>query len=110
MGVKCVPEGFQLRPQFQVVIDFAIEYDDRVAIARGDRLIARSQIENLQPGGAEGAQAGGENSLLVWSAMSEGRSGCANPVRIATPAFLGKANNATQSGNTSGKVKDFTNL
>jgi hypothetical protein len=38
--------------------------------------------------------------------MSKGRSGCANPVRIATPALLGKANNATQSGNTSGKVKE----
>jgi hypothetical protein len=108
--VKLVAEGFQLRPQFQVVIDFAIEYDDRIAIARGDRLIARRQIEDLQPGCAEGAQAGGENSLLVWSAMSEGRSGCANPIRIATPAFLGKANNATQRDNTSGKVKDFTNL
>jgi hypothetical protein len=73
-------------------------------------LTACSQIEDLQPGCSEGAQAGRENSLLVWSAMRKGRSGCANPVRIAIPAFLGKANNATQSANTSGKVKDFTNL
>jgi hypothetical protein len=71
-------------------------------------LIACSQIEDLQPGRPERAQAGGEYSLLIWSAMCKGRSGCANPVRIATPAFLGKANNATQSGNTSGKVNDFT--
>jgi hypothetical protein len=110
MGAKPIAQGLELRPQFQVVIDFSIEYDHRVPVARGDRLIARSQIEDLQPGCAEGAQAGGENSLLVWSAMSEGRSGCANPIRIATPAFLGKANNATQSANTSGKAKEFTNL
>ena len=75
-----------------------------------DRLIAGSQIEDLQPGRAQGAQPGGENSLLVWSAMGQGRGGRANPIRIGSPAFLGKSNNATQSGNTSGKVKEFTNL
>ena len=32
MGMKLVAESFQFRPQFQMVIDFAVEDDDGVAI------------------------------------------------------------------------------
>src|ERR1700722_13302539 len=84
-----------------MVVDFPIEYDDGVVIAGGHGLIARGQVENLQAGGSEGAQAGGKYSLLVWPSMGQGRSCCANPIRIGSPAFLGKASNATQTGNTS---------
>ncbi len=69
MGMKLVAECFELRPQLQMVVNFAVEYNDRVAIARGHWLIAGSQIENLQTRRAQGAQPRGENALLVWSAM-----------------------------------------
>ena len=104
MRVKPVAECFELRPQLQMVVDFAVEYNDRVAIARGHWLIARSQVENLQSGRAQGAQPGGENPLLIWSAMGQGRGRRTNPIRIGSPAFLGKAGNAAQSGSTSAFV------
>src|ERR1700677_3955188 len=109
MGKKLVAESFQLRAEFKVVIDFSIEHDDRVAIARSDRLIACSQIENLQASGAHTTQARGEDSLLVRSSMGQGRGSGADPVGIRSPALLGKAGNATQIGSTSRKAKPFSN-
>src|ERR1700677_4689462 len=38
--MKTVAKSFQLRPQFKMVVDFTVEYDDSVAVARGDGLIA----------------------------------------------------------------------
>ena len=55
MSMKLVAKCLELGPQLQVIVNFAVEYDDRVAIARGHWLIARSQIENLQSGRAQGA-------------------------------------------------------
>src|ERR1700677_1144545 len=37
---KAVAKSFQLRPQFKMVVDFAVEYDDSVAVTRGYGLIA----------------------------------------------------------------------
>jgi hypothetical protein len=58
MGMKLIAERFQLRPKFKMVIDFPVEDNHGVAIARSNGLIARSEIENLQSGCAQGAQAG----------------------------------------------------
>jgi hypothetical protein len=110
MSTEHVAQSFQLRPQFKMVIDFSVEYDDCVAIARSDWLISGSQIEDLQAGCAQRAQAGGEDTLLVRSSMGQGRGSGANPFGIRSPAFLGKAGNATQIGNTSRKAKPFSNF
>ena len=71
MSLEAVAQSFQLAPDFEMVIDFAIEDDDRIAIFGKDRLVAVGEIDNLQPGGAQGTALGTENSLLIRAAMNK---------------------------------------
>ena len=99
MGMETVAKAFEFPTQLEVVIDFAVEDDDGIAITREERLVARSEVENLQSGCAHRTQARVENSLLVGSAMRQGSGGGANPIRIGGPALLCKASNAAQRQN-----------
>src|SRR5580658_249186 len=87
---------FQLGAQFQVIVDFAVEDDKGVAIGRKDWLVAALEVNNFQAGGAERADFGLEDTLLVRSAMDQGRRGAPDAVRIGRPIFMGEAGDATQ--------------
>src|SRR5208282_1497418 len=90
-------ERFEFGAQFQVIVDFAVEDDYGVAIRRKDGLVAAFEVNNFQAGGAEGADFGLENALLVRAAMDEGRRGAPDAVRIRRPIFMGETSDTAQS-------------
>ena len=65
----------QLRSQFRVVVDFAVEGDDRVAILRNDGLIAAVEVDDLQPRGAQRNGLRFKDALLVGPAMNDRLNG-----------------------------------
>ena len=73
-------ERFQFGAQFQVIVDFTVEDDNGVAVGRKDRLVAAFQVNNFQARGAQGADFGLEDTLLVRAAMDEGRRGAPDAV------------------------------
>ena len=56
-------------PQFPMVVDLAVEDDDRVAIVADDRLIAAVEVDDLEAHGAQRRLAAFEDALLVGTAM-----------------------------------------
>ncbi len=49
-------EFFQFAAQFLVVIHLAVEHDGYIAILGEDRLVAQTEVYNLEPSRAHGAQ------------------------------------------------------
>ena len=87
---------FQFRAQFHMVVDFAVEDDHGVAVRRYDRLVARVEIDDLQPRGAERYQVGLEDALLVGAAMKDRSNGAPDPLRTRNPALMCKADDSAQ--------------
>ncbi len=87
-------EPFQFAAQFQVVIDFAIEYDRGVAVRRGHRLIAQRQIDDLQPGRGQRHVRCFEYGLTVGSAVDERGGRAANAAGVRPERSMGKSRNA----------------
>ena len=100
VAVETVAQRFQLLAQLQMVVDFAVEDDDGVAVVGLDGLVAACQIDDLQAGRAQRAEIGTEDALLVGSAMGEGGGGGLNAVRTGRPVLMGKSDNATQNAET----------
>ena len=89
-------EVFQFGAQLEVIVDFTVEDDCGVAIWRKDGLVAALEVNNFQARGAEGADFGLEDALLVRAAMDEGRRGAPDAVRIGRPIFMGETGDAAQ--------------
>ena len=53
MGVKTMAERFEFAAHFEVVINFAIEDDYRVAVFGLNRLISPGEIDDFEPSGAK---------------------------------------------------------
>ena len=97
VGVKAMAERFQFAPQFQVVIDLAVEHDGDIGIVRQNRLVAVTEVDNLEPRRAHRAQARLEHTLLVRAAMNQ-RGRCApNAIGIRHPIFVGESNDSTHA-------------
>ena len=79
-----------------MIIDFTVEDDNGVTIRREDGLVAAFEVNNFQAGGAEGADFGAEDALLVWAAMDEGRRGAPDAVWIGRPIFMCETGDAAQ--------------
>src|ERR1035441_7122692 len=94
--VKSMAQLVQLGTHFEVVVDFPVEHDDRVAIFRRDGLIAVLEIDNFQACGAHRADRGLVNTKLVRSPVDQGRGGVPNAVRRWRPMFMSKTDNAAQ--------------
>ena len=58
-----MPQPFQLRANFQVIVDLPVERDRRIAVFCGDRLVAARQIDNRQADRAQRRYAALENAL-----------------------------------------------
>ena len=70
-----------------MVVDFAVEDDDGIAIVRKDGLIAGREVNNLEPGCAQRAIGRAKDSLLIRSAMKQGTGGLANALWAGIPRF-----------------------
>src|SRR5580698_9862640 len=79
-----------------MIIDLTVEDDNGVTIRREDGLVAAFEVNNFQAGGAEGADFGAEDALLVWAAMNEGRRGAPDAVWIGRPIFMCETGDAAQ--------------
>ncbi len=53
-----MPQLLELGADLQVVVNFAVEDDDGIAIGRLDGLVAAGYVQNRQPGSAKRAQGG----------------------------------------------------
>ena len=87
---------FQFAPQFEMVVDFAVEDDGDVAIIRQDWLVAGTEVDNLEPSRAHRAEARFEDALLVRPAMNQSGRGATNALGIRYPMFVGESNDSTQ--------------
>ncbi len=94
--VKLMTQLFQLSADFEVIVDFPIEHDDRIAVFRRNGLIAVLEIENFQARRAQRADRGLVDALLVGPAVNQGGGGVPNTIRRWRPIFMSKTNNATQ--------------
>ena len=89
-------ERFQFGAQFRMIVDFAIEDDYGVAVWREDGLVAAFEVNNFQAGGAERADFGAEDALLVRATMDEGRRGAPDAVWIGRPISMCETGDAAQ--------------
>jgi hypothetical protein len=96
MSVKFVAARFESFANFEVVINFAVEDDDRVAVSGVNRLIPTGQINNFQTGGAKIALAGFVNALLIGAAMNQRRSRLSNTLRFGEPTLRCESEYAAQ--------------
>ena len=91
--VEVVAQLLQFGANFQVVINFAVEDDDGVAIRRLNWLVAAGYVENCQTGSAQRAVGGLVHTLLVWSAMDQRGRGFGDPFRTPEPILMCKSYN-----------------
>jgi hypothetical protein len=68
-GVEAVAARFEFRAHFQMVVNFAVEDDDGIAIRGENRLVAGIEVDDFQAGGAERDEVSLEHTLLVGAAM-----------------------------------------
>ena len=87
---------FQFSPQFQVVVDFAIEHDGDVAIFRENGLVTGTEIDNFEPGRSERAEARLKHTLLVGAAVKQCRGRIPNAIGLRRPMFVGEADDSAQ--------------
>ena len=87
---------FESLANFEVVIDFAVEDDDGVAILGVDWLIAAGQIDDLETRCTEIAVARLVNTLLIGSAMKQRRSRLPNALRFGKPTLRCESDYAAQ--------------
>jgi hypothetical protein len=105
--LKAMTARFEFSAKFQMVVNFAVEDDNGIAVFREDRLITFGKIQNLQPCGAEMTARRPVYALLVGAAMEQSRSRCPNALRIGAPILRGEANYATQIPAPRGTVPLF---
>src|SRR5580658_3826968 len=89
-------ERFQFGAQFQVIVDFAVEDDYGIATRRKDGLVAAFEVNNFQSGGAQGANFGAEDALLIRAAMNEGRRSAPDTIWIGRPIFMRETGDTAQ--------------
>ncbi len=94
--MKAMAQLVQFGAHFEVIVDFPIEHDDRVAVFGRDGLIAVLEIKDFQARGAQRAYLGFINTKLVWSAVDQGGGGIPNAIRRWRPIFMSESDNAAQ--------------
>jgi hypothetical protein len=96
VGLKEVPEQFELPADLKVIIDFAIEDNYGVAILGKNGLIPGREIDNLETGCTERAGSRLKHSLLVRAAMNKGIRRAPYALLIRAPGSSCESNNAAQ--------------
>jgi hypothetical protein len=94
---EAVAKGFEFAADLKMIVDLPVKDDAAVTVARMDRLVARVQVDNLQPGCTHREKAGREDSLLVRTTMKQRVRGFTNATRGWRPVFMCEADNSAQS-------------
>ena len=96
VGVEAMAECLQFAPQFHVVVNFAVEHNGDIAVVRDNRLVAATEVNDLEPRRAHRAHARLKHSLLVRPTMNQ-RGGCVlNAIGIRHPTLMGETDDSTQ--------------
>src|SRR5262245_56365229 len=77
-----------------MVVDFAIEDDDGIAVLADHRLVARKEIDDPQADGAKRNVCCFVDSLRVWSTMHQRPGGVANVVCVGDSIDVSETGNA----------------
>ena len=92
---------FQLRAQLEMIVNFAVEDNSGMAVIGEDGLIARGQVQNLQPRGAERKNRCLVDALLVWTAMHNRCRSRTDSLRRRDPVLMRESGDAAQRPNLS---------
>jgi hypothetical protein len=65
-----------------VVVYLSIEHDGDIGIFGENRLVAVTEVYNLEPRRAHRTEAGLEHTLLIWSTMNQCGYGVPNAIGI----------------------------
>src|SRR6185503_15141413 len=99
---EAMAAGFQLRTQFDVVENLAVEDDPKRAILVADRLLAGAEIDNAQPGVAQAGKAVEINAKLIRTAMTDHRqhpaeAGLLNRIGLGETDYAHNATHQTRA-------------
>ena len=90
-------------PEFGEIIDFAIEYDDGLAVCGSDWLVAGIEVDDLEPHCTKRDGRILESTLLVGTPVSDGFRDGSNTARLGMRAKVRKACNAAHPSSFAGK-------
>ncbi len=90
-GVKPVPELFELATQIGVIVDFAVEGDNRVAVVAPHRLRAAFEVDDAKTDRSQGDVIGFEDALLVRPPVNERTGHALNQLGYRGTASVGKS-------------------
>ena len=79
-----------------MVVDLAIEHDSDVAIFGENGLVSGTEIDNLEPGCPQRADARLKYALLVGATMKQCRGRIPNTIGIRRPMFVGETDDSAQ--------------
>ena len=99
-------ESFQFGSQFPMVVDLAIEDDGHVAIFRENGLVPGTEIDNLEPGRSERAEARLKHTLLVRATVKQCGGRIPNAIGIRCPMFVGETDDSAQVPCTPSKSRN----
>src|SRR5260370_13718334 len=95
-GAEVVAVLIQVAAQFRMVVDFAVEDDDRIAVIGNDGLVAGFQVNNLETRGAERYEIRFKDALLVRPTVNEGIRRGLNAASSRLVILLSEACDSTQ--------------
>ena len=72
IGAEAVPLGYEVAPQFLIVVNLAVEDDPNGAILIRNRLVTSVQIDDAEAAHPDGASALDPDTFIVWTAMNNG--------------------------------------
>ena len=90
-------QALQLRAQFEVIVDFAVEDDAPFAVILEDRLVTALQVNDLQSRGAARERFRRKGSLLVRAAMVQRGHRLVDASFGGFSVFMGEAGNSAQA-------------
>ena len=88
MRVEAMPELFQFFPDFDVIVDLAVESDSEIAVFGEDRLVPRVQVDDFQARRTHREKAGLKYALLVGPPVDQCCRRILNSAGRRGPGFM----------------------
>jgi len=82
--------------EFLMIVNFAIENDDAIAVIAQDGLVPRLNVQNLEACRSQRDEARLEDFLMVWSTVDKRGRYTTDSVGVRRPIAVGKSCNSAQ--------------
>ena len=96
MSVEAMAEGFEFTAQLGVIVDLAVEDDDRLPVVAPERLISSAQVDNFEAHRAQRDVPCLKRALLIGPAMDQRAGDPPDNTNVYSPFPMGKTRNSTQ--------------